>query len=519
MHWTPERRRRLLLASVALAGALFAVDWAAPSASGAGALYLMVLLLSLWHPERWSTWALAALCSALTILGALGAREMQSAEPLARAERLLTLCALWVAAVLCVRRKSAISALQRIERRVQRAVRAASDALWEWNPADDSLWLSPGWRRTLGTKDGELPRTFTGFQKLIHPHDREREAEQRRRHLETGAPYDVEYRLRTGKRAWRWFRSRGAAVPPEEAGALVIAGSVRDIHDRKIAQRKLWVLQQQLERRVQRRTRELEQANRELQESQQRMQRYVSELERQKRLVQEQTRDLERANTELEEFAYVASHDLQEPLRNLISFATLLEEDAGKGLPEAARQDLDFVRSAAHRMQQLVRDLLALSRAGRSAMRWETVDLNDCIDEALEALRTRIEETGARIERTPLPAVRGDRTLLRQVFQNLVGNALKFTRQSLPLVRFTAEDDGETVVVGVADDGIGMKAEYAQQIFLPFQRLHGRQEYDGTGIGLTVCRKAIERHGGEIWVESAPGRGAHFKFRLRRADG
>ena len=249
-------------------------------------------------------------------------------------------------------------------------------------------------------------------------------------------------------------------------------------------------------------------ANEALEEAQQALADVVSRLS-------EANQELLRKNTELDEFTYVASHDLQEPLRKLISFSRLLEIDLGGDLSETARKDLGYITDAARRMQTLVQDLLALSRAGRAAVRYDCVSLDECVDNALEALSGRIEAAGANVTRSELPTVVGDVTLITQLFQNLIGNALKFVpADRRPEIHITATQDGATTAVGVRDNGIGIDEKYAAQVFLPFKRLHGRSEYEGTGIGLAICRRAVERHGGRIWVESQPNAGAHFQFTL-----
>ena len=225
-------------------------------------------------------------------------------------------------------------------------------------------------------------------------------------------------------------------------------------------------------------------------------------------------RQLADRNRELEEFAYVASHDLQEPLCKLITFGGLLRRDLGDDLPERAGRHLDFITDAAGRMQTLVQDLLALSRAGKSDSRRQLVAMDACIDKALDTLQMALESKGAEIHRDPLPELWCDPAMVTQIYQNLIGNALKFVADNRPAIRLTAEQDGARWVLGVADNGIGIKPEYGEQIFQAFQRLHGRGEYEGSGIGLAVCRKAVEHHGGKIWVESELGRGAHFKFTL-----
>lgn len=225
-------------------------------------------------------------------------------------------------------------------------------------------------------------------------------------------------------------------------------------------------------------------------------------------------KSLRRKNAELDELTYVASHDLQEPLRKLIAFSSLLRQDVGNNLPERAETDLGFIVDAATRMHMLVQNLLELSRTGNAVMRREQVALDTCANRAVEALTTRIQATGATVSRDALPTVWGDGALLTQLYQHLLGNALKFRSTHRPLIALTVElQEGQTVL-GVKDNGIGIQPEYHEQIFAPFKRLHGRGEYEGTGIGLAICRKTVERHQGRIWVESDAGQGAHFKFTL-----
>ncbi len=236
----------------------------------------------------------------------------------------------------------------------------------------------------------------------------------------------------------------------------------------------------------------------------------LEQLHHQQRL----NRDLVLQNRELEEFAYVASHDLQEPLRKLVAFSGLLRRDMGDAVPEKAERDLRFIEDSAFRMQRLVDDLLELSRAGRTELRREVVSLESCAATALEALQFAVEQSGAEIERDELPELWGDARMLTQLYQNLIANALKFIQGRKPKIRLTSTFEGGIWTLGVKDNGIGIQAEYANQIFTAFQRLHRRDEYEGSGIGLAICRKTVERHGGKIWVESAPGQGSHFKFYL-----
>jgi signal transduction histidine kinase len=226
--------------------------------------------------------------------------------------------------------------------------------------------------------------------------------------------------------------------------------------------------------------------------------------------------ELARRNRELDEFNFMTNHDLQEPLRKLVSFSELLRRDLGDELPANAEQSIGFIQGSAMRMKALIGDLDELSSADRAAMEIERLPLAACVDAALGSLASEIEECEALIERDALPEVQADLTLLTKLFRSLIHNALKFAPQGRPRIRITAELTGGEWILGVRDNGIGIEPKYVEQIFSPFKRLHSTTEYDGTGIGLAICRKVLERHGGRIWVESTLGEGAHFRFVLGR---
>ena len=235
----------------------------------------------------------------------------------------------------------------------------------------------------------------------------------------------------------------------------------------------------------------------------------------------EQTEELRRSNAELEQFAYVASHDLQEPLRKVASFCQLLEKRYGDKLDERGTEYIGFAVDGAKRMQVLINDLLTFSRVGRLNATHTEVDLDTALDSALSNLAATIEESGAQIVRPPrpLPHVDGDPTLLVMVWQNLVGNAVKFQRDGIaPRIVIDCEpgsdDYAENWVFSVSDNGIGIAEEFVDKVFVIFQRLHGRDAYSGTGIGLALCKKIVEHHGGTIWIDTAYPNGTRFRFTL-----
>ncbi|HLU40826.1 MAG TPA: ATP-binding protein [Microthrixaceae bacterium] len=234
------------------------------------------------------------------------------------------------------------------------------------------------------------------------------------------------------------------------------------------------------------------------------------------REVEAREAELTRSNAELEQFAYVASHDLQEPLRKVASFCQMLQRRYHGQLDERADTYIEYAVDGARRMQELINDLLTFSRVGRTTNRFELVELDAVLDTALRNLSAVIDESGATIERQPLPAVAGDRALLVALFQNLVGNGIKFRGEEPPVVRVSVADDGEgNWEVCVSDNGIGIPEEYRDRVFVIFQRLHGRDEYPGTGIGLSLCRKIVEFHGGRIDVaDHHDGPGTSIRFTL-----
>jgi PAS domain S-box-containing protein len=245
----------------------------------------------------------------------------------------------------------------------------------------------------------------------------------------------------------------------------------------------------------------------------------IRRLKQVEHTLQSQTAELERSNKELEQFAYVASHDLQEPLRMVNIYVELLMRRLNDQLPQEARDHAAFVRQGVAKMSSLIRDLLAFSRAVHSEAQDQTVDANEAVRQALEMCEVAIRDAAAEVQIAGLPAVIAQEGPLVQVFQNLLSNSIKYRKPGVPArVRVGSEMRGEDVLIYVADEGIGFHPNYAETIFGLFKRLHSDQ-YPGTGLGLAICQRIVEQYGGRIWAESAPGEGSTFYFTLRPAPG
>ena len=300
------------------------------------------------------------------------------------------------------------------------------------------------------------------------------------------------------------FWAKATPLYNREGRVVGAIESIRDVTEQKLAERSLKKVHNQLEQRVQERTEELEQ-----------------EIEGRKAIeegLREMTEELRRSNNELEQFAYVASHDLQEPLRTVTSALGLLQQQCKEELGAEADTFIDYAVDGAMHMQQLIKDLLEYSRVTTRGEAFSTVQCEEVIHQVLDDLKAVIEESGATITLPdrPLPTVRGDKTQITQLFQNLIANAIKFRSEELPAVHIGAASDvaHNEWQISVRDNGIGFDIKYAGKIFTIFQRLHTQEEYPGTGMGLALCKKIVERHGGRIWVESELGKGSTFYFTL-----
>jgi len=375
--------------------------------------------------------------------------------------------------------------LQQREEDLNRAQSVARIGSWRMDVRRNVLHWSNETYRLFGVPKGN-PMTYEAFIAMIHPGDRELVDRVWQAAL-SGKPYDVEHRIVVGDLI-RWVHEQAELEFDEQDELLGGFGTVQDITERKRMEEELRESHDQMEQRVRERTNELAAA--------------VSRLES--------------MNKELQEFAYVASHDLQEPLRKIQAFADRLKSRCGGKLDETETDYLARMERAASRMQQLISDLLSLSRVGSRPGPIEPLDLNAIAREVAETFEHRIIQKGGKLQIEDLPTIEADETQMRQLFQNLIANALKFQKNGgKPQVRVYSDFPGmKTCRICVEDNGIGFDEIYLDRIFIPFQRLHGRDEFEGTGMGLAICRKIVERHGGNITARSQPGHGSTFLVTL-----
>ncbi|AFY77830.1 PAS domain S-box [Pleurocapsa sp. PCC 7327] len=358
-------------------------------------------------------------------------------------------------------------ALKESEERYFLVVEGANHGMWDWDLLTDQIYFSPRWKAILGYEDNEIDPDPNEWFERVHPQERESIEWGIEIHLNGQTPYfQYEYRMRHKDGSYRWVLCRGLAVRDEQGKPYRMAGSLSDITERKLAERAL----------------------------------------------AQQAVELARSNAELEQFAYIASHDLQEPLRKIEAFGDRLQANYTDQLGDRGRDYLERIRKSAQRLRILIQDLLTFSCVTTTAQPFVSVDLNKLIAEIVSDFEVQIQQTRGRIEIGELFTIDADPLQMRQLFQNLLSNALKFRRQEEPLIVrvFGERLTGDRCRISVSDNGIGFDEKYRDRIFQVFQRLHGRNEYEGTGIGLAICAKIVARHRGFIEAKSTPGQGATF---------
>jgi PAS domain S-box-containing protein len=389
-------------------------------------------------------------------------------------------------------RKREAEAREASEKRLALALFGADLGLWDWDIEKGAIFWDEQWAGMLGYKLEELKPMLSTLEALIHPHDQLPRRLAIQELVDGTKPfYESEHRMRTKDGEWKWILSRGKIVVRSAEGSpLRITGTNRDVTERHRIEDALRESHEGLERCIQERTETLAL----------------------------RTRELERSNDDLEQFAYVASHDLKQPLRAVSGFLGVLREHCGGKLDQEAMRYIARALEATERMRELIDDLLAYARVGTRGRDFKNVECANVLDMAIENLAAAIQESGGVVTRDPLPTVKGDALQLVSLFQNLIGNALKFRRETPPRIHVSAERNDRVWRFSIRDNGIGIDPQHYERIFRVFQRLHPRAEYPGTGIGLAISKRIVERHGGRIWVESVPGQGTTFSFCLLDAN-
>lgn len=380
--------------------------------------------------------------------------------------------------------EKAEEALKESEQRLELAISGANLGIWDWNLKTGETTFNEQWGKMLGFELEEISQNVDTFTNNIHPEDRLLLTQAIQNHVIGKTLYfEVEFRMKTKSGEWKWIYDRGKVMSWDENGLPLRAlGTHMDITERK-----------QAENEVANKIEEVNEKNQELQQ-------YID------------------SNMQLENFAYIASHDLKEPLRTVGNFAELLKKRYADVLDQSGQEYLDFIVGGAKNMNHLIEDLLTYSRVTNQEHTLEEINLPDLLALIKHGISNFIEEKQATIQYEGIPSMLiANRTKLKQLFQNLIVNGIKFhKKETKPEIKIIAKEKEELWQFEIRDNGIGIDPDYHEKIFLLFKKLHGKKEYQGTGIGLALCKKIVEQHSGNIWVESTPGEGTSFFFTLKK---
>lgn len=373
-------------------------------------------------------------------------------------------------------RKHDEQALIESEERFRIAITGSSVGVWDYDLVNDKLFWSPLHKEMFGIADEDFVPHGSEFFDRIHPNDTAFVNEAFNKHLQYQDEYNLEFRLQHNDGHYIWIHVRGQALWNEDGKAIRIAGSTADISIRKM---------------------------------------HEEALIEAKRALSNTVDQLTQSNDELARFAYVASHDLQEPIRMIGNFTQLLKRNYHDQLDKDGQQYLEICNESATRMQTLISDLLSYARTDSEADTYSEVDMSTALRHTLDHLTEAIKESNATIDSGPLPTVHFNPPRLTRLLQNLIGNSIKYRQNDIPpAIKISHENRDDCWQISVQDNGIGMKQEYLHKIFEPFKRLHHKDQYGGTGIGLAICEKIVEQRGGKIWVESKPEHGTTFYFTI-----
>jgi len=374
--------------------------------------------------------------------------------------------------------KSTAEELMLSNKRYTVVTKATNNIIWDWDFKKDKVIWGESLKRILGYPD--LENHSSWWTDKIHPEDKARVAQKFDKFIETAnkEKWSDEYRIITETGTIKHVYDRGYLLFNKKRKAIRMIGSLEDITERKVNEQRLKELNIQINKRVE---------------------------------------ELALSNAELEQFAYIASHDLQEPLRMITRFLSEIQRKYDDKLDDKGKEYIHYAVDGAHRMRNLILDLLEYSKVGKFDQEIEEIDLNTLIEEVTTYNEAFIKESKAVIKWDNLPTINNRKTPLQLVFQNLIGNALKYHKTAIaPEIMITHEDMGNQWLFSVSDNGIGIDPMFNEKIFVIFQRLHAKNEYSGTGIGLAMCKKIIEGQGGRIWLKSEEGQGSTFYFTVSK---
>ena len=407
-------------------------------------------------------------------------------------------------------------ALEKNYSRLQEAQRIGHIGNWEWDIQNNIITLSEGLYKIYGIDSCNLVKYDT-ILNMILPEDQEIVNGNIEKALRERNPFKYEIRIRRQDGDIRIISCCGEVVTDFAGHPLNIICVEQDITERKEIEYALWEAKNELESTVKRRTRELNETNERLEKELEERKITEDKLKKSEKDLKSLIEELKRSNEELQQFAYVSSHDLQEPLRTITSFTQLIERRYKDKLDPDADEFIEYIVDAAKRMQTLINDLLNYSRVATRGKEFELTDTKEILENTMSNLYAAIKESHAEIAHENLPKIMADKRQMIQLFQNLIGNAIKFKKPEVPPkihIKATKDENKNEYIFSIQDNGIGIEKQYLERIFIIFQRLHTRDEYDGTGIGLAVSKRIVERHGGNIWIESEPSAGSTFYFTL-----
>lgn len=375
-----------------------------------------------------------------------------------------------------VERKAAEERLREKDARLTEAQEIARLGSWEWNASTGSLSWSDEVYRISGVMPSKFAGTLPDFLSVVHPDDRARLRESMEAAWQKREPLTADIRIIRPDGAVRFLHAQGKVVLDGEGRPLRLAATLQDITERKLADQAIQDLNRELNTRM---------------------------------------TELAAANKELEGFSYSVSHDLRAPLRAIDGFSRMLLEDFGPQAEGEAKRYLDVIRGNARRMGQLIDDLLAFSQMGKKSLESFRIKMDGLLEEVIAEVRQQNPDRALDFRLSPLPALRGDPAMFRQVWTNLVSNAVKYSRGRQPaVIEIGAREEEKELVYWIRDNGVGFEMEFAHKLFGVFQRLHSPKEFEGTGVGLALVQRIVQRHGGRIWAESKVGAGATFSFAL-----